>query len=108
VTFDGNVIELANVAVPVPRERLRLAVRPRRAVRGDQTRFRFRATVARDGKRVAVAGVRVRFAHQVVSTNASGRAAITATLTRRGKHRARARHFDFRRDRALVRVRPGR
>jgi gluconolactonase len=107
VTFDGNVIEIADVAVPVRRARLRLAVRPHRAVRGERTRFRFRVTVGKGGKRVAVEDVRIRFAHQVAATNAEGRAAITATLTRRGRHRARARHFDYRRDRSPVRVRAG-
>ena len=108
VTFDGNVIEIADVAVPSRRARLRLAVRPRYAVRGERTRFRFRATIRRGGKRVAVEDARIRFAHRVASTNARGRAAITATLASRGRHRARARHFDYRRDRAAIRVRPDR
>ena len=106
VTFNGMVIEISDVAVPTRRPRLHLTVRPRHAETGNKTRFRFRATAKAAGKRTAVEDVAIHFAHRVEFTDAKGRAEITATFARPGPHRARARAFDYRRDRVAAHVHP--
>jgi sugar lactone lactonase YvrE len=107
VTFNGLVTEISDVAVPVPLPRIHLRARPRTAEAGDMTRFRFRATAGVAGRRTALENVAIHFAHEVELTNAKGRAEMTATFERPGLHRARARAFEYRRDRAAVRVRAG-
>ena len=107
VTFAGDVIEIADVATPPARRpRIRLAVRPRRAVVGEERRFRFRATIRSAGKRRALRGARIRFAGQRERTGRRGRAAIPASFARPGRHRARVRLAGHRGDRVAIRVRP--
>src|SRR5204863_7435355 len=65
---------------------LALKVRPRRAHAGRRTRFAFTATVGG----VRARDVAIRFAGRRVATDRRGRAAIVATLKRRGRYTARA------------------
>jgi endoglycosylceramidase len=84
---------------------IKLTVRPGRVRAGRLTRFRFRATVIRGGKRRAVSGARIRFAGHSARTNRRGRAALKLRLGRAGKRRARARHSGLVSGAASVRVR---
>jgi hypothetical protein len=68
------------------RRHLRLAVRPRRVRAGRRTTFRFRVTTS-SGRRKN--GATVRFAGRRARSK-RGRARITVTLRRRGRHMARA------------------
>jgi hypothetical protein len=71
---------------------IKLTVRPGRARAGRLTRFRFRATVIRGGKRRAVRGARIRFAGHGAGTNRHGRATLKLRLGRTGRRRARTLH----------------
>jgi len=114
VTFNGNLIELVGVAAvePAPeparggtrRRKIRLTVRPHRTVVGRTTRFRFRASVRRDGRWRPVRGARIRFGAQRARTNRRGRARIVRTFSRPGRYLAGARRRALRGDRAAVRV----
>ena len=69
---------------------IKLSVRPGRARAGLLTRFRFRTTVIRGGKRRAVHGARIRFAGHRVRTNRRGRASLVLRLGHSGRRAARA------------------
>jgi DNA-binding beta-propeller fold protein YncE len=75
-------------AQPGPLPRLRLTVKPRRVRAGVRRRFRFRVTVKRAGKRVAVRGALVRFAGRRVRTGKRGRARVRMRFKHRGRRRA--------------------
>ena len=111
VTFGGDVIELvgeAAVGQPRPRSprraKLRLSVRPRQTEAGRRTRFVFRTTAFKRGRRRAVARAQVRFAGRTVMTNRRGRAVIVRSFRRPGQHRARARKSGFRPGTAVARI----
>jgi polyvinyl alcohol dehydrogenase (cytochrome) len=82
------------------RPRIRLKVRPRRAVAGRRTVFHFRARVGGKPLRRAL----IRFAHHRARTNRKGRARIVVRL-RRGRHRALATKKGYRRGSARVAAR---
>jgi sugar lactone lactonase YvrE len=114
VAFNGDLVELADVlrggggsagTEPSERARLRLRVRPRRAVVGRRTRFRFRVT-SLGSRRGPVAGARIRFAGRNASANARGRAAIAVKLRHARRYRARVSISGMRSDRAFVRAVP--
>lgn len=115
VTFNGLLLELADVAAAPKPAPIRLTVKPRRTRAGESTRFRFRATtssnsrpVARGAARRPLAAVRIRFAGERARTNERGRAAIEVTFNQPGRYRASAKLQGYRGDRATVRVRlPG-
>jgi hypothetical protein len=67
------------------RRRIRLTVRPRHAIAGRRTVFRFRARVGSK----PLARVLIRFARHRARTNRKGRARIVARV-HRGRHAARA------------------
>ena len=80
------------------RARLRLSVRPRRAVAGRRTRFRFRVRLVRRGRSRPARAATVRLAGRRVRTNRRGRARLVVRLrprayrvraTRRGAVRAK-------------------
>jgi hypothetical protein len=85
--------------------KLRLSVRPGRVRAGRAMRFTFRV---RSAAPRCVAGARVHFAGRWLRTDASGRAAFSATLHRRGIHRARVSHLGCGHASARVRVRRAR
>ena len=68
--------------------RIRLSVSPRSPRARRLTRFRFRATVIRRGRRLPLRGARVWFAGRRARTNARGLARIRVRLPRRGPRRA--------------------
>jgi endoglycosylceramidase len=84
---------------------IKLTVRPGRATAGRLTRFRFRATVIRGGKRRAVRGAVIRFAGHRARTNRHGRAGLRLRLGRAGKRPARAGKRGLVGGQASVRVR---
>jgi hypothetical protein len=96
--FDGTVRELTPPAkanpTPTPttkkRDRLALSVRPKRAVAGRRTHFRFTVYRLHSGKRSRLAGARVRLGGKSATTNRRGRAGLTLTFHRAGSHQARA------------------
>ena len=88
-------------AVSGSRGVMRMRVRPRRAVAGRRTRFRFRVTSA--GRPVARA--RIRFAGKRARTNRVGRARIVKRIRKPGRYRARATRSGMRRATTRVRVR---
>jgi SMP-30/Gluconolactonase/LRE-like region len=82
--FDGAVRELIPPpSPPAKHRRLVLSVRPKSAVAGKRTRFRF--TV-----RPRLRGVRVKLGGRSTTTNRQGHAAMTLTLRHEGMHVARA------------------
>lgn len=112
VTFGGDVIELFDVAAAKSpgggpgseKPKLRLTVRPRKALVGEPTSFVFRTTTAK-GHKARLGGVRVRVAGGTFRISRRGRAHLVASLPQPGKVRARARLRGYRRDSAAVRVR---
>lgn len=86
------------------KQRIRLTVRPRRAVVGVRRSFRFRATVRRGGKRRALRGARVRFAGRRARTNRRGYARIKVRLRRVRRYRAVATKRGLRRGVTRVRA----
>jgi len=78
----------AGPAQPLPR--LRLSVRPRRTRVGKLTRFRFKSTVTRHGRRRPLRGVRIRFAGRRLRTNRRGRASVVVRFRSPGHYRVRA------------------
>jgi endoglycosylceramidase len=88
-----------------PRQRLKLKVRPRRAVAGQRTCFRA-VVKTRGGARVK--GAKVRFGGKAKRTNRKGRARICRVLRSSGRYKLTATKPGFKRDRARVRARsPG-
>lgn len=86
------------------RPRIRLTVTPRIARSGRRTAFRFRATYRALGKTRPVAGVRVRFANKVGTTDARGRVTILQRFTHARSYRPRACRRGFECGRAAVRA----
>ena len=108
VTFDGNLIELPNVAetTPAPGFRkpgIRLSVRPRRAAAGEPTTFRFKAVIA-EGAARPIEGARVHFGGRLVRTDQNGVARIRKTFRALGPHKAHVGSPGLRRDSAAVSV----
>jgi hypothetical protein len=83
---------------------IRLAVTPRVARSGRRVAFRFRATYRALGSRRPVAGVRVRFANKVGTTNSAGRVTIRQRFTHARSYRPRACRTGFECGRASVRA----
>ncbi|MEA2473888.1 MAG: hypothetical protein QOE06_1803, partial [Thermoleophilaceae bacterium] len=103
VGFDGAVRELTPPASPAPGPgpgppsggpaapaRLALSVRPRSAVAGARTRFRFTVYGIANGKRKRIAGARVIFGGRSARTNGRGRAGLTLRFRHPGRRAARA------------------
>jgi len=86
----GNV--LLHFTARGPRTQLRLAVRPQRLAVRHATRVRFKATA----KRVAAAGVAIRFDGHVELTSAAGVAEFTVTPSRPKRYPVRATRPDLR------------
>lgn len=84
--------------------RIRLSVRPRRATTDKATRFLFRATTVRAGKRRAVRGATIRFGRTRTRTNRRGRARLVKRVRRAGRYKVRATRRGLRSGRATVRV----
>lgn len=82
-------------------QRLRLAVRPRRAQAGRRTRFSFRVAAA-NGR--AAPGAVVRFAGRRIRVGRKGTTRVVARFRRTGRRSARASKPGFRGARAWVRV----
>jgi hypothetical protein len=93
--------------VPCTSGRLELSVAPRRVRAGRVVRLRFRAVTLIEGRRVPVAGARIRVARRSLRTNARGRAS-TALRVPRARRRlyVRASKPGLRGDRASVRLAP--
>jgi pimeloyl-ACP methyl ester carboxylesterase len=87
------------------RDRIRLAVAPRRPRARRPVRLRFRATVRRDGRSRPVCRATVRFARRKATTDGEGRARMNLRSIRTGRHRARATMTGLRRGTATVTVR---
>jgi hypothetical protein len=81
VVGDASPCRVAATPPAAPRGRVRLAVSPRSVPAGVRVRYRFRVYGAGGDCR---AGALVRFAGRRMRTDASGRAATTVRLTRRG------------------------
>src|SRR4051812_15234411 len=86
---------------PRRRQRLRLAVRPRHAAVGPQTRLRFRVTAS---ERSCVPRATVRVAGRRVRTDRRGRASLVIRFGRSGRRHARVTHAGCRAGSAVIRV----
>ena len=84
---------------------LHLRVRPRRARAGRLRRFRFRAWVVRDGRRVMVRRVRIRVRSKRARTNRRGLASMKLRFHRSGRYRVRAARRGLHGATAYIRVR---
>lgn len=87
VTFDGNLIELPNIAETIPapgfrKPQLLLSVSPMVVRPGARTRFRFKAVIAERAKR-PIEGARIRIGKRVAYTNARGVAHLRLRFNRR-------------------------
>ena len=85
--------------------RLRLSVRPRRAVAGRTTRFRIHVTAPSRAARARLTGVTVRLGGKRAALNRHGRATLRVRFRRPGRVVVRASARGFRGARATVRVR---
>jgi hypothetical protein len=108
VTFDGNLIELPNVALTQPapgfrKPRIRLTVRPRRARAGRPTTFRLNAVIA-EGAARPIEGARVHLGGRMVRTDENGVARIRKTFRAPGSRKAHAGSPGLRRDSAGISV----
>jgi hypothetical protein len=86
---------------PKRRPHLRMRVRPTKSDTGERTTFKFRVR----SKGRAVRRATVRFAGERVKTNRRGKARLSLTLHRRGKHTARASKRGYVSARRAVRAR---
>jgi hypothetical protein len=86
------------------RPRIRLRIRPARAVARRRTHFFARVRAREAGRLIPVRKARIRFAGHRTRTNAKGRATIVARLKRPGRHRACAAKKGLRRGCARVRI----
>lgn len=84
--------------------RLRLDAFPRRARAGQRTTFRFHVRAVTDGRARPVPQAMVRFAGRRATTNARGRASITALIRRSGLMRVRVEKAGFQAGTARVRI----
>jgi hypothetical protein len=82
-----------------------LSVRPKSAVAGKRTRFRFTVYAVRDGKRTRLARAKVRLGGKSVKTNRRGRAGLTVRFRRPGRKTARASKRGFSAAAKRVRIR---
>jgi sugar lactone lactonase YvrE len=113
--FDGVVRELTPPGAPgggagggiVGRTapHLALSVRPKSAVAGKRTRFRFTVYGVSDGKRTRVARAKVTLGGKSVRTNSRGRAGLTVRFRRPGRKTARASRSGFSAAKKGVRIR---
>lgn len=84
---------------------IHIRVRPKRARVRRLTRFRVRAWVVRDGRRVMVRRVRVRIRRKRVRTGRRGLASMKLRFHKRGRYRVRAAKSGLRGASAFVRIR---
>ena len=108
VTFDGNLIELPNVAETTPapgfrKPAIRLTVRPQHAAAGEPTTFRAKAVIAEAAAR-PIEGARVHLGGRTVRTDEHGVARIRKTFRAPGRHTAHAGSPGLRRDSAAISV----
>src|SRR4051812_40714697 len=120
-SFDGTVRELkpppgtapgggggSGSGGPKPgggtRDRIALSLRPKSAVAGRRTRFRFTVYRVHKGKRSRLAGARVRLGGKRATTGKRGRSVLTLRFNRAGKRTARASKPGLRGARKAVRV----
>jgi sugar lactone lactonase YvrE len=105
-SFDGTVRELKPAAKPggggpggggnsggggpKKRDRIALSIRPRIAVAGERTRFRFTVYRLHGGRRSRLARARVKLGGRSTTTNRRGRAGLTVTFRHPGTTLARA------------------
>jgi hypothetical protein len=87
------------------RQAIRLSVDPRDVRAGRRVQFRFLATTLSGSALRPVPATTIRFAGRSTQTNARGRATITVSFARRGRHRAIASKRGFIGARAFVEVR---
>jgi sugar lactone lactonase YvrE len=115
-SFDGTVRELTPPKGSTPggsggpkrRDRIALTVRPKRAVAGRRTRFRFTAYRVHNGKRARLPGAHVRFGGKRATTGRRGRAGLTLRFRHPGRKRARATRKGLVSATTVVRVRHAR
>lgn len=96
--FDGTVRELTPPRGAAPggstpgtrRDRIALSVRPKRAVAGRRTHFRFTVYRLHGGKRSRLAGARVRLGGKSAITGRRGRTGLTVRFRHAGRHSVRA------------------
>jgi endoglycosylceramidase len=98
----GCAAAVKGVRVPA----IRLTVSPLRVRAGRTVRYRFRATAVVGGRRVGVAGARLRFRSRNLRTDRLGRATVRRRIAKPGRYRAHVWKRSFRRGAALVRVVP--
>jgi sugar lactone lactonase YvrE len=95
-SFDGTVRELTPPDGTKPstggakHDRIALAVKPKSAMAGRRTRFRFTVYRVHGGKRARLAGARVRLGGKSARTGKRGRASLTLRFKHAGKKTARA------------------
>jgi gluconolactonase len=114
VTFDGKLLELADVATAPSASAatagaaapLTLRVRPRRASVGGDVTFRFKARIQREGRLVPLPGATIRFGGESTTTNVRGRARIIASFNVPGRRLARLLFPGYSPVRAPVRIHP--
>ena len=123
-SFDGTVRELKPAAKPgvggggpggggssggggtKKRDRIALSIRPKSAVAGRRTRFRFTVYRLHAGKRSRLARARVKLGGKSTTTNRRGRAGLTLTFRHSGKKIAHASKRGYRSASKRIRVRP--
>jgi sugar lactone lactonase YvrE len=92
-------------AAPPRVARVVLQVRPHTVTAGRRTRLRFLAVTVEGPRREALGGAVIRLAGRRARTNRFGRASLTLTLRRTGRHRATLRAAGRRRTAAVILVR---
>ena len=90
--------------IPKTTPRLRLKVKPRRAIAGKRTRFSLCVTTRVRGKTRRIRGARVSYMHSRARTNKRGCARFVRRPGKVGRHRARARKRGYASGAAYVRV----
>lgn len=108
VTFGGDVIELPGVAATTPapgftKPKIRLRVRPRRAVAGRPVQYRVKAVIAERAAR-PIEGARVHLGGRMVRTNERGIALFRKTFRAPGRRLAHAGSPGLRRASAAITV----
>jgi hypothetical protein len=108
VTFGGDVIELPGVAATTPapgftKPKIRLRVRPSRAVVGRSVAYRVKAVIAERAAR-PIEGARVHLGGRMVRTNERGIARFRKTFRAPGRRLARAGSPGLRRASAAIAV----
>jgi hypothetical protein len=90
--------------IPRTTPRLRLKVKPRKAIAGKRTRFSLCVTSRVGGKTRRIRGAKVSYMHSRKRTNKRGCARIVRRSGKVGRHRARARKHGYASGAAYVRV----